>query len=103
MIFRVDHTNADTCGNEWVAGETEYIEAATSRDAWIKLGSPSVSRYWLDGGNREGISRIRTPNGEGYGQWEDNPEFDFERDIDGVTSFKSGAFVGLNVYKIDVR
>ena len=102
MIFRVDKTESDTCGNEWSAGEPEYIESDTLKDAWIKLNNPRISCYWLDG-EKDGIPRYRTPEGKGYGQWEENPEFDFERDIDNVSSFDCIGFSGIKVRKINIR
>jgi len=100
MIFRIDYTRGDTCGNEWAEGEPEYLEENSLEEAWKKLKKPAVSGYWIE---KKYIFFSRTPNGEGYGIWEDNPEFNFKKDIKIATGFKSGGFVGIKVQSIRIK
>ncbi len=88
MIFKIDHTAGDTCGNEWIEGESEYLEAKSLEDAWKKLKKPYVhtyciKNYWI--------------------YWENNPDFNWEKDMAEATGFKSGAFNGLQVTSIKVK
>lgn len=99
MIFKIEHTSGDTCGNEWVEGEPEYLEAKSLEDAWKKLKSPAVCYYRL---NNEWIFFSRTPKGQGNGIWEDNPDFNWDRDKKKATGFKAGAFKSIQVTLIKV-
>ena len=36
------------------------------------------------------IEKWRTPAGKGYGQWEENPEFDFEKDLPNIIAVRDG-------------
>lgn len=38
------------------------------------------------------VACFRTPKGRGYGIWEDNPDFNFNRDIKDIIAFESGGF-----------
>ena len=100
MIFAVQKTEADTCGNEWNVGEIEHYEAKSLKQMWQKLKKPVVSKYVTP---EKSISRFRTPKGKGYGQWEKNPDFNWENDIEHAIEFKSCGFSGIYVYPITVK
>lgn len=97
MIFKVQKTGADTCGNTWTEGEPRYLEAATIEAVWKRLGRPRVTGYRI---GKKHVASIRTPVGKGYGIWEENPAFDWERDKGKATEFES---VGLHVQKVKVE
>jgi len=43
-----------------------------------KYGAPIIIKKW------------RTPAGKGCGQWEENPEFDFEKDLTDIIAVRDG-------------
>ena len=101
MLFSISHMCADTCGNEWKSDKpTEYMEAASVRELWEHLGSPTITDYWTDD---KSVSYWRTPEGQGYGIWEENPEFNFEEVMEDAKAFKFGAFCSTIVSKVDVK
>ena len=100
MIFKIEQTAGDTCGNEWIEGESEYLEGKSISHAWEKLGKPRVTKYHINGRD---VDCIRTPKGQGYGIWEDNPNFNWNRDKNKATLFETGGFAGIRVEPIKVR
>lgn len=102
MIFRIDDTVCDTCGNEEADGETEYLEADNTEHAWRKLGRRRVVRYWI---GRKEVDSHRTPAGKGHGIWEPNPRFDWKRDMGRATAFQFclGGLGTMYVRPIKVR
>ena len=99
-IYKVIHTSSDTCGNTWSDDkDTQYWRADSLEHAWMRLGSPKVTTYFIDG---KAVDRARTPKGKGYGIWETNPDFNWERDAKKATSFTVAGFTGLRVSKLQV-
>ena len=45
---------------------------------------------------------MRTPAGKGYGQWEDNPEFNFEKDLPNIIAVSSGGFGKTHISEIKI-
>jgi len=99
MIFSIVRKGEDGTG---IDAETRYVEADSLKRAWRKIGQPFVHTYWI--GRRE-VYFERTPEGKGFGIWEPNPKFDFERDIGRVTkfAFSGGRFETTCVEPIKVR
>ncbi|MDX1472146.1 MAG: hypothetical protein R3213_11670 [Flavobacteriaceae bacterium] len=96
MIFVVSRYSADTCGNYSSEG-VEYLESNSLVDLWTKIGKPNVCGYEI---NKKWIRSSRTPEGKGYGIWESNPNFDWERDLYQATAFEVGGFSGYVVREI---
>jgi hypothetical protein len=104
MIFKITHTVSDTCGNTKFGGPDEYIEADSVEAAWKKLGSLSISAYWV--GSKYVPRRRLKPNVslQRSGEYEFNPLFDWNRDMDKATSFESSmGFSGIEVSPITIR
>jgi hypothetical protein len=66
-----------------------YYAAKSIKDV-IQKEQLKVCSYTLNKVNKYGakiiIKKWRTPVGKGYGQWEDNPEFDFEKDLTDIVA-----------------
>jgi hypothetical protein len=77
--FKINYILSDTCGNVWKdeTRETEYFCANNIKELWNKLDNPTVSGFHING---KWVYRSQTPKGKGYGIWESNPEFNFDRD-----------------------
>ena len=64
-----------------------YYAAKSIKDV-IQKENIKVCSYTLNKVNKYGapikIEKWRTPAGKGYGQWEENPEFDFEKDLPNI-------------------
>lgn len=100
-LFKIYYTNSDTCGNTWDSEEPEeYVMEPTLKDVWIKLKKPRVTTYWVK--DVETFFK-RTPKGMGFGIWEKNPFFDWERDIDLATGFSTGGFSSLVVKELPIK
>lgn len=102
MIFKVTIIKGDTCGNTWVDDEPTYLEANDVVDAWKKLGKQQVCSYSI---GKKYIDFSRTPKGKGFGIWENNPEFNWEHDMNKATSFScvGGGFGHIDVVPIKVK
>lgn len=86
MIFKIVRlTGGGTFGDPEIEGE-DYLRASSLVNVWGQLGKPHVTNYLLRG---KWIFISRTPKGEGYGIWEDNPAFDWKRDKVKATGFKT--------------
>ena len=49
------------------------------------------------------IKKWRTPAGKGYGQWEENPEFDFEKDLTDIVAVSGdGGDTHIKEIRIDL-
>ena len=70
-----------------------YYAAKSIKDV-IQKENIKVRSYTLNKVNKYGapikIEKWRTPAGKGYGQWEENPEFDFEKDLPNIVFVSSG-------------
>lgn len=70
-----------------------YYAAKSIKDV-IQKENIKVRSYTLDKVNKYGapikIEKWRTPAGKGYGQWEENPEFDFEKDLPNIIRVQDG-------------
>jgi hypothetical protein len=97
MIFKIANINhGGTFGEPEVEGES-YLEADSLVTVWTRFKKPCVTDYRLRG---KWVFRSRTPKGKGFGIWEDNPAFDWERDKAKATAFRAG---GVLVTPIKVR
>ena len=72
---------------------TNYYAAKSIKDV-IQKENIKVCSYTLNKVNKYGapikIEKWRTPAGKGYGQWEENPEFDFEKDLPNIIAVRDG-------------
>ncbi len=70
-----------------------YYAAKSIKDV-IQKENIKVCSYTLNKVNKYGapikIEKWRTPVGKGYGQWEENPEFDFEKDLPNIIAVRDG-------------
>ena len=70
-----------------------YYAAESIKDV-IQKENIKVCSYTLNKVNKYGapikIEKWRTPAGKGYGQWEENPEFDFEKDLPNIIAVRDG-------------
>jgi hypothetical protein len=70
-----------------------YYAAKSIKDV-IQKENIKVCSYTLNKVNKYGapikIEKWRTPAGKGYGQWEENPEFDFEKDLPNIIAVRDG-------------
>jgi len=70
-----------------------YYAAKSIKDV-IQKENIKVRSYTLNKVNKYGapikIEKWRTPAGKGYGQWEENPEFDFEKDLPNIIAVRDG-------------
>ena len=66
-----------------------YYAAKSIKDV-IQKEQIEVCSYTLNKANKYGapiiIKKWRTPAGKGCGQWEENPEFDFEKDLTDIVA-----------------
>ena len=86
MIFKVDYVGADMCGNTWAEGPSDYVRAADIVDLWWRLSSPRVTSYDVNGVR---VPKSRTPRGQGYGNWEENPDFNWLVDMYRAQAFEA--------------
>lgn len=103
--FRVSYECADTCGNTWTEDKdpVQYIQAENLAKVWEHFNKPRITKYATrDGG---WMSFIRTPKGQGYGIWEDNPNFDFEKELnaDNLTAIETGGFHSLIIREVKTQ
>ena len=74
--------------NSWIK-PSNYYAAKSIKDV-IQKEQIKVCSYTLNKVNKYGepiiIEKWRTPAGKGYGQWEENPEFDFEKDLTDIVA-----------------
>jgi hypothetical protein len=47
------------------------------------------------------IEKWRTPAGKGYGQWEENPEFNFEKDLPNIIAVRGDGDAYISEIEID--
>lgn len=105
--FSAYYTCADTCGNTWIddAKSISYYAAKSIKDV-IEKEQIKVSSYTLNKVNKYNnpivIDSMRTPAGKGYGQWEDNPEFNFEKDLPNIIAVSSGGFGKTHISEIKI-
>ena len=70
-----------------------YYAAKSIKDV-IQKENIIVCSYSFNKVNKYGapikIEKWRTPAGKGYGQWEENPEFDFEKDLPNIIAVRDG-------------
>jgi len=97
IIYKVQHHGLDLCNNSWEEGKPTYWEAVNAQDIWLKLGRPTADWYMLDD---KRIDRHRTPEGKGTGYYEDNPEFDWRKDLAYIEAFGS---CFLTITPIEIR
>jgi hypothetical protein len=91
--FRVYSSCSDTWRNG--AKPNNYYAAKSIKDVIQKMHLKNVSSYtlnnkWNKYGEPKKIEKSRTPDGKGYGQWEENPEFDFEKDLPNIIAVWDG-------------
>ena len=86
MIFKVDYIGADTCGNSWIEDPTDYVEADGIDDVWQRMGCPRVTAYYVHDFR---VPKSRTPRGQGYGNWEENPDFNWLVDMYRAQAFEA--------------
>lgn len=74
--------------NSWIK-PSNYYAAKSIKDV-IQKEQIKVCSYTLNKVNKYGapiiIKKWRTPAGKGCGQWEENPEFDFEKDLTDIVA-----------------
>jgi len=86
--FNASFSSSDT-PRDWINdGHYNNYYAAKSIKDVIQKENIKVCSYTLNKVNKYGapikIEKWRTPAGKGYGQWEENPEFDFEKDLPNI-------------------
>lgn len=86
MIFKVDYICTDMCGNWWTEDPPDYVAATDIVTLWRQLHRPRVTAYTIDG---DRVARSRTPAGQGYGTWEDNPDFNWLVDRHDAEAFEA--------------
>ena len=100
--FRVSYECADTCGNTWVDDKdpVKYLQADNISKVWEHFKKPRITKYETKGGKC--VMFIRTPKGKGYGIWEDNPEFDFEKELNAnnLVAIETGGFRSMIVSEV---
>ncbi len=78
--------------NSWIK-PSNYYAAKSIKDV-IQKEQIKVCSYTLNKVNKYGapiiIKKWRTPAGKGCGQWEENPEFDFEKDLPNIIAVRDG-------------
>ena len=85
------HAYSSCSDNSWSnrVKPSNYYAAKSIKDV-IQKEQIKVSSYTLNKVNKYGepiiIEKWRTPAGKGYGQWEENPEFDFEKDLTDIVA-----------------
>jgi hypothetical protein len=101
-IFEYYYMCADTCGNTWQDEKepVRHLLADDLRKVWEHFKQPRVTGYTCKDG--KSVMHIRTPKGQGYGIWEDNPDFNFENELnaDNLSGFEAGAFHSLVVSEL---
>ena len=80
--FMVYYTKSDMCGNTWASDAPNKYYAAKSISDVIKQENIRVVTYQLRVGKYPVINKSRTPKGKGFGQWEDNPNFLLEENLE---------------------
>lgn len=102
MKYFVRHnTSGDTCGNSSYEGGPVYYSAKNLKALWDYLKKPRVTAYTVKSGK---ISCFRTPHGKGYGQWENNPNFDIDYGLSHGTGFEvTLGFNGYEVWEINME
>ena len=78
--FMVYYTKSDMCGNTWASDAPNKYYAAKSISDVIKQENIIVHTYQLRVG-KSVINKFRTPKGQGFGIWEDNPNFLLEENL----------------------
>ena len=92
--FNASFSSSDT-PRDWINdGHYNNYYAAKSIKDVIQKENIKVRSYTLNKVNKYGapikIEKWRTPAGKGYGQWEENPEFDFEKDLPNIIRVQDG-------------
>jgi hypothetical protein len=92
--FNASFSSSDT-PRDWINdGHYNNYYAAKSIKDVIQKENIKVCSYTLNKVNKYGapikIEKWRTPAGKGYGQWEENPEFDFEKDLPNIIAVRDG-------------
>ena len=106
--FVVRYFKADTCGNSWNDDSKciKYYAAKSIMDV-IQKEQINVCSYTLNKTNKYGaptvIDQFRTPAGKGYGLWENNPEFDFEKDFSNIIAVSGGGFKETHISEININ
>ena len=81
-----------------------YYAAKSIKDV-IQKENIKVRSYTLNKVNKYGapikIEKWRTPAGKGYGQWEENPEFDFEKDLPNIIAVRGDGDAYISEIEID--
>ena len=89
------HAYSTCSDNSWSnrVKPSNYYAAKSIKDV-IQKEQIEVCSYTLNKVNKYGakiiIKKWRTPAGKGYGQWEENPEFDFEKDLTDIVAVSDG-------------
>ena len=90
--FHASYSSFDT-SKDWSNDVhlNNYYAAKSIKDV-IQKENIKVRSYTLNKVNKYGapikIEKWRTPAGKGYGQWEENPEFDFEKDLPNIIAIQ---------------
>jgi hypothetical protein len=81
-----------------------YYAAKSIKDV-IQKENIKVCSYTLNKVNKYGapikIEKWRTPAGKGYGQWEENPEFNFEKDLPNIIAVRGDGDAYISEIEID--
>lgn len=101
--FRLHYSRGDTCGNEWTESSdpVKYYSTNSIKDVIDKLKITHISAYTLK--NKQVVDRFRTPKGQGYGIWEENPNFNFERDLPDIVGVEFGGFRATHITEITIE
>ena len=103
--FNASYSSSDT-PRDWINdGHYNNYYAAKSIKDVIQKENIKVRSYTLNKVNKYGapikIEKWRTPAGKGYGQWEENPEFDFEKDLPNIIAVRGDGDAYISEIEID--
>ena len=91
--------------NSWIK-PSNYYAAKSIKDV-IQKEQIKVCSYTLNNkrdkyGKFFKIEKWRTPAGKGYGQWEENPEFNFEKDLPNIIAVRGDGDAYISEIEIDL-
>ena len=93
-----------SCSNKGWIKPSNYYAAKSIKDV-IQKEQIKVCSYTLNKVNKYGapiiIKKWRTPAGKGYGQWEENPEFNFEKDLPNIIAVRGDGDAYISEIEID--
>jgi hypothetical protein len=104
--FNASFSSSDT-PRDWIndGHYNNYYAAKSIKDViqkeHIKVCSYTLNNKWDKYGKSIKIEKWRTPAGKGYGQWEENPEFNFEKDLPNIIAVRGDGDAYVSEIEID--